>query len=122
MSTDFKSLLIVMGTTGVTMLVVGPAIYQLSDPTNPHVSVFTQTMDQLLPTSLPYLGTLIGIAVLMSASAATVPRDCKILPWGLENGTTSPAAVGQVIFVEQVDAAQAWLQVRLISCVICSIL
>jgi len=69
--TDFKSLLIVMGTTGVTMLVVGPAIYQLSDPTNPHLSVLSQTMDQLLPKPLPYLGTLMGIAVLMSASAAS---------------------------------------------------
>jgi hypothetical protein len=43
----FGSLLIIMGTTSVTMLIVGPAIFRLSDPSNAHVSVFTQTMDQL---------------------------------------------------------------------------
>ncbi|MGW8251641.1 MAG: hypothetical protein ACWGO1_13430, partial [Anaerolineales bacterium] len=62
----FNSLLIIMGTTGLTMIVVGPAIAQISDPTDVQVSVFTQTMDQLLPDPLPYLGTLVGIAVLMS--------------------------------------------------------
>ena len=31
----FTSLLIIMGTTGITMLIVGPAIFQLSDPTDP---------------------------------------------------------------------------------------
>ena len=67
----FNSLLIIMGTTGITMIIVGPAIFALSDPTDPHVSVFTQTMDQLLPDPLPYLGTMVGIAVLMSASAAS---------------------------------------------------
>ena len=67
----FNSLLIIMGTTGLTMLIVGPAIFDLADPTNEHVSVFTQTMDQLLPTPLPIIGTIVGIAVLMSASAAS---------------------------------------------------
>jgi hypothetical protein len=67
--TAFYSLLIIMGTTSMAMLVVGPAIFQLSDPTNPDVSVFTQTMDQLLPEPLAYLGTLVGVAVLLSASA-----------------------------------------------------
>ena len=67
----FNSLLIIMGTTAVTMLIVGPAILDLSDPADLHVSVFTQTMDNLLPAPLPYLGTFVGIAVLMSASAAS---------------------------------------------------
>jgi len=67
----FGSLLIVMGTTCVTMLVVGPAIRALADPTNPHVSVFTQTMDRLLPPPLPWVGTLIGVLVLASAAAAS---------------------------------------------------
>ena len=67
----FGSLLIIMGTTAVAMLIVGPIIYQLADPTNAEVSVFTQTMDQLLPTPLPFVGTLIGVAVLLSASAAS---------------------------------------------------
>ena len=67
----FGSLLIIMGTTAVTMLIVGPIIFQLADPTNTEVSVFTQTMDQLLPTPLPFIGTLVGVAVLLSASAAS---------------------------------------------------
>ena len=67
----FYSLLIIMGTTAITMLVVGPVIYNVADFSNTHVSVFTQTMDYLLPSPLPYLGTFVGIAVLMSASAAS---------------------------------------------------
>ena len=67
----FLSLMIIMGTTAITMLVVGPVIYSVADPTDLHVSVFTQTMDQFLPNPLPYFGTLVGIAVLMSASAAS---------------------------------------------------
>ena len=45
----FRSLLIAMGTTCVTMLIVGPAILKLSNPAQGQVSVFTQTMDKLLP-------------------------------------------------------------------------
>ncbi|MBN1667878.1 MAG: hypothetical protein JW862_12350 [Anaerolineales bacterium] len=48
----FNSLLIIMGTTAITMLIVGPAIFEISDPTNAQVSVFTQTMDVLLPAPL----------------------------------------------------------------------
>ena len=67
----FRSMLVIMSTTAATMLIVGPAIFSLSDPGNTHVSVFTQTMDQLLPTPLAYLGSLVGVVVLMSASAAS---------------------------------------------------
>ncbi|GJM42589.1 MAG: hypothetical protein DHS20C20_28710 [Ardenticatenaceae bacterium] len=67
----FGSLLIIMGTTAVTMLIVGPIIFELADPTNTDVSVFTQTMDLLLPAPLPFIGTLVGVAVLLSASAAS---------------------------------------------------
>ena len=67
----FGSLMIIMGTTAVTMLIVGPIIFQLADPTNTEVSVFTQTMDLLLPAPLPFIGTLVGVAVLLSASAAS---------------------------------------------------
>ncbi|WP_420645262.1 universal stress protein [Candidatus Leptofilum sp.] len=67
----FGSLLIIMGTTAVTMLIVGPIIFELADPTNAEVSVFTQTMDLLLPAPLPFVGTLVGVAVLLSASAAS---------------------------------------------------
>jgi amino acid transporter len=67
----FGSLVIILGTTCVTMLIVGPAILQLPDPTNDKVSVFTQTMNRLLPWPLPYLGTLVGVIVLGSAAAAS---------------------------------------------------
>lgn len=67
----FGSLVIIMGTTSIAMLVVGPAILDLSNPLDPHVSVFTQTMDQLLPQAIAVLGTIVGVAVLLSASAAS---------------------------------------------------
>ena len=67
----FQGLLIIMGTTGITMLIVGPAIFRFSDPFDEEVSVFTQTMDELLPGPLSEFGTIVGIAVLLSASAAS---------------------------------------------------
>ena len=67
----FNSLLIIMGTTAATMLIVGPAILDIADPTNQHVSVFTQTMDVLLPSPLPYLGTIVGIAVLATVMTSS---------------------------------------------------
>ena len=68
----FRSLLIIMGTTSLTMLIVGPAILELSDPSQSDVSVFTQTMDQLLPAPLPLMGTFIGIA---SSGRFSVPTE-----------------------------------------------
>ncbi len=67
----FGSLLIIMGTTSIAMLVVGPAILALSNPGNQEVSVFTQTMDRLLPEPIAVLGTIVGVAVLLSAAAAS---------------------------------------------------
>ncbi|MEJ2245154.1 MAG: universal stress protein [Acidobacteriota bacterium] len=67
----FGSLVIIMGTTVLTMVIVGPAILALSDPANADVSVFTQTMDRILPVPLAYLGSFVGIAVLLSAAAAS---------------------------------------------------
>jgi nucleotide-binding universal stress UspA family protein len=67
----FGSLIIIMGTTALTMIIVGPAILEISKGSvTSDVSVFTQTMNSLLPTWASYLGTLVGIAVLLSASAA----------------------------------------------------
>lgn len=90
----FGSLVIIMGTTGLTMLVVGPAILALSDPTNESVSVFTQTMDQLLPAPLPWLGTIVGIAVLLSASAASA-QGIQNLALGLKYRNYVPAVLSQ---------------------------
>ena len=109
----FNSLLIIMGTTGITMLVVGPAIFQLSDPTNPHVSVFTQTMDQLLPDPLPYLGTLVGIAVLMSASAASA-QGLQNLALGLYERNYIPRYMGERNQFEVADKP-VWLEVALVT-------
>ena len=109
----FNSLLIIMGTTGITMLVVGPAIFQLSDPTDPHVSVFTQTMDQLLPDPLPYLGTLVGIAVLMSASAASA-QGLQNLALGLYERNYIPRYMGERNQFEVADKP-VWLEVALVT-------
>jgi len=109
----FSSLLIIMGTTGITMLVVGPAIFQLSDPTDPHVSVFTQTMDQLLPDPLPLLGTLVGVAVLMSASAASA-QGLQNLALGLYERNYIPSYMGARNQFEVADKP-VWLEVGIVS-------
>ena len=109
----FNSLLIIMGTTAATMLIVGPAILEISDPTNPDVSVFTQTMDALLPTPLPYLGTLVGIAVLMSASAASA-QGLQNLALGLKKRNYIPPDLGQQNRFDVADKP-VWLEVAIVS-------
>ncbi len=89
----FGSLVIIMGTTCLTMLVVGPAILALSDPADSHVSVFTQTMDRLLPAPLPWIGTLIGVLVLGSAAAASA-QGLQNLALGLRYRHYIPAWLG----------------------------
>ncbi|MCW5960948.1 MAG: universal stress protein [Pyrinomonadaceae bacterium] len=90
----FGSLIIIMGTTALTMLIVGPAIFADSDPLNSHVSVFTQTMDFLLPAWASYAGTFIGIAVLLSACAAAA-QGIQNLALGLRYRHYVSAAFGQ---------------------------
>ncbi|MCP4426629.1 MAG: universal stress protein [Chloroflexi bacterium] len=109
----FGSLMIIMGTTAVTMLIVGPAISQLADPTNEHVSVFTQTMDQLLPAPLPILGTLIGILVLMSASAASA-QGLQNLALGLKERHYVPPLIGQQNQFGVADMP-VWIEVGIVS-------
>ncbi len=111
----FGSLLIVMGTTSLTMLVVGPAIFALADPADHKVSVFTQTMDKLLPAPLPYVGTLIGVAVLLSAAAAAA-QGIQNLSLGLRYRHYIPARLGAKNR-HDVAASPVWLQVGL--CVVC---
>ncbi len=108
----FGSLLIIMGTTAVTMIIVGPAIFRLSDPTNQEVSVFTQTMDLLLPQPLAYLGTLTGIVVLLSASAAS-SQGLQNLALGLKDRNYIPAFMGQRNKFDVADKP-VWLQVSLV--------
>jgi nucleotide-binding universal stress UspA family protein len=108
----FGSLIIVMGTTVSTMLIVGPAIFATADVENKSQSVFTQTMDAILPHWLSYTGTFIGIAVLLSAAAASAQgiqnlalglRGRHYIPakWGLRNKFDVAAfpAWAQAIFV-----------------------
>ncbi len=111
----FGSLIIVMGTTSLTMLVVGPAIFELADPSNKDVSVFTQTMDKLLPAPLPYIGTLIGIAVLLSAAAAA-SQGIQNLSLGLRFRHYIPAWLGEKNRFG-VAAGPVWMQVGL--CIAC---
>jgi len=108
----FGSLLIVMGTASVTMLIVGPAIFELSNPLNAEVSVFTQAMDALLPAPLPYVGTLVGVMVLMSASAASA-QGLQNLALGLAQRHYVPAFIGQR---NQFDVADrpVWIEVFLV--------
>jgi nucleotide-binding universal stress UspA family protein len=109
----FNSLLIIMGTTAITMLIVGPAIYRLSEPTNEQVSVFTQTMDILLPSPLPYLGTLVGVAVLMSASAASA-QGLQNLALGLKERRYIPYILGRRNKFEVADRP-VWIEVGVVS-------
>ena len=109
----FGSLIIIMGTTCVTMLVVGPAILALSDPTNEHVSVFTQTMDHLLPAPLAYVGTLIGVVVLGSAAAASA-QGLQNLALGLRYRNYIPAFFGLRNRFDVADKP-VWLEVGIVS-------
>ena len=109
----FYSLLIIMGTTAVTMLVVGPVIFDVSNPLNEEVSVFTQTMDYLLPNPLPYLGTLVGIAVLMSASAASA-QGLQNLALGLKERQYIPPILGEPNRYEVADKP-VWIEVSIVS-------
>jgi nucleotide-binding universal stress UspA family protein len=109
----FYSLLLIMGTTALTMLVVGPAILELSDPTHSEVSVFTQTMDRLLPEPLPYAGTLIGVIVLASAAAASA-QGLQNLALGLRYRRYIPAFLGERNRFDVADSP-VWLEVGLVS-------
>jgi nucleotide-binding universal stress UspA family protein len=108
----FESLLIVMATTAATMLIVGPAIFSLSDPANQLVSVFTQTMDRLLPPPLPYLGSLVGVIVLMSASAASA-QGLQNLALGLKERHYIPPAFG-ALNRREVAGRPVWLEVGIV--------
>lgn len=108
----FGSLLIIMGTTSITMLIVGPAIAELADPLNPEVSVFTQTMDALLPAPLAVAGTLVGIAVLLSASAASA-QGLQNLALGLKYRHYIPGFMGDRN-VHGVADRPVWIEVAVV--------
>jgi len=91
----FRSLSIVMGSTALTMVIVGPAIVALTDPNDPDVSVFTQAMDALLPRPVAYLGTTVSVLVLLSAAAASA-LGIQNLFVGLSLRRYVPAFLGRV--------------------------
>lgn len=109
----FGSLLIIMGSTAMTMLIVGPAILVLSDPTNHEISVFTQTMDRLLPAPLPQFGTVVGVAVLLSASAASA-QGLQNLALGLKDRHYIPDMIGRRNDFD-VASAPVWIEVAIVS-------
>jgi nucleotide-binding universal stress UspA family protein len=109
----FQSLVIIMGTTCIAMLIVGPAIHDLSDPLNADVSVFTQTMDHLLPQPIAWLGTMVGVLVLLSASAASA-QGLQNLALGLRLRNYVPSFVGHRNAYE-VAAVPVWIEVALVS-------
>jgi nucleotide-binding universal stress UspA family protein len=97
----FGSLIIIMGTTALTMVIVGPAILEVAQVSatggghgGGEASVFTQTMNAILPTWLSYLGTIAGVAVLLSASAAAA-QGVQNLALGLRYRHYVAAALGQ---------------------------
>ncbi|MEZ4770996.1 MAG: universal stress protein [Caldilineales bacterium] len=109
----FGSLIIIMGTTSLTMLIVGPAILALSNVAiSNEVSVFTQTMDQLLPSPLPQIGTLVGVLVLLSASAASA-QGLQNLALGLKDRHYIPSVLGQR---NRFDVANwpVWIEVAIV--------
>jgi len=91
----FQSLMIIMVTTGLTMLIVGPSIVRNSDLKNEEISVFTQTMDAILPHWLSQVGTYVGIALLLSASAASA-LGLQNLFVGLKLRHYIPATLGRI--------------------------
>jgi nucleotide-binding universal stress UspA family protein len=109
----FQSLLIIMGTTCLTMVIVGPAILALSDPTIAEVSVFTQTMDRLLPAPLPWIGTLVGVLVLASAAAASA-QGIQNLALGLRYRNYIPAWLGLQNRFDVADKP-VWAEVGIVS-------
>ncbi len=109
----FTSLIIIMGTTGLTMLIVGPAILAVADPANADVSVFTQMMDRLLPAPLPFVGTLIGVLVLASAAAASA-QGIQNLALGLRYRHYLPAWLGSRNRFD-VAAAPVWVEVAMVA-------
>lgn len=113
----FGSLLIIMGTTCLTMLIVGPAILKLADPMHATVSVFTQTMDQLLPESLAYFGTVIAVVVLLSAASAS-QQGIQNLALGLRYRHYIPAQIGSVNRFEVADKP-VWIVITI--CILCYI-
>ncbi len=116
----FGSLIIIMGTTALTMVIVGPAILEVSEVTagagghgGGEASVFTQTMNVLLPTWASYLGTIAGVAVLLSASAAAA-QGVQNLALGLRYRHYVAASLGQRNKYD-VAGAPVWIMVAVIA-------
>ncbi|MEO8449460.1 MAG: universal stress protein, partial [Gemmatimonadota bacterium] len=109
----FASLVIIMGTTCLTMLIVGPAIRDLTDPHDLQVSVFTQAMDRLLPAPLPWIGTLVGVLVLASAAAASA-QGLQNLALGLRYRHYLPAWLGRRNRFD-VAAGPVWAEVAIVA-------
>jgi len=109
----FGSLAMVMFTTIVTMLIVGPEIFLVSNPVTSDVSVFTQTMDFLLPKPLAHFGSLVSIFVLMSACAAS-SQGLQNLSMGLTDRRYLPESFGSKNSFG-VTNKPVWLQVLVVS-------
>ena len=109
----FGSLVIIMGTTCLTMLIVGPAILAEANLSDTHVSVFTQTMDHLLPSPLPWVGTMIGVLVLASAAAASA-QGIQNLALGLRYRNYIPAWLGLRNDFDVADKP-VWVEVAIVA-------
>ncbi len=110
----FGSLLLVVITSAAVLLVVGPATVALTQPDSP-VSVFTQTMDGLLPGPLAILGTGIAVAVLLVVAAASA-QGLQNLALGLHDRRFAPAFLGQRNRVDVPNWPARILAVAVIAC------
>ena len=70
-------------------------------------------MDQLLPAPLPYLGSLVGIFVLMSAAAASA-QGLQNLALGLKERHYIPVSLGKLNKFHVADKP-VWLEVTIVS-------
>jgi nucleotide-binding universal stress UspA family protein len=70
-------------------------------------------MDHLLPQPLPYIGTLVGIAVLMSASAAS-SQGLQNLALGLKERRYIPPLIGEPNKYQVADKP-VWIEVAIVS-------
>ncbi len=89
----FGSLLIVLLTSLAMLLLFGPAVLALFDPSQP-TSAMTQAMQQLLPAPLAWLGTVVAVVALLSVAAASA-QAVQNLSLGLRSRRFAPAFFAQ---------------------------
>ena len=89
----FGSMVITVVTGLAMLLLFGPAVLTLADPTRP-TSAMTQAMQQLLPAPLAWLGAVVAVVALLTVAAASA-QAVQNLSLGLRNRRFAPAFLAQ---------------------------